>query len=166
MFQAMYILAFYAFLKVGEFTLSHGQADNLLQFHQIMLDADRKAIQVAFHRYKHSKGKQYVSSIHSGGEHDILSCGNNTMQAQGAHAIPDTFPIDAPVTDSLKQHIWSNEFIDLSQLLKPHSEPEHFNITMSSGLACLPCVCFPRNDKAFRQLISGTPLSRYSCPCI
>ena len=65
MFQAMYMLAFYAFLRVGEFTLSHGQADNLLQFHQIMLDADRKVVQVAFHRYKHSKGKQHVISIHS-----------------------------------------------------------------------------------------------------
>ena len=65
MFQAMYMLAFYAFLRVGEFTLSHGQADNLLQFHQIMLDADRKAVQVGFHRYKHSKGKQHVIYSHS-----------------------------------------------------------------------------------------------------
>ena len=60
MFQAMYMLAFYAFLKVSEFTLSHGQADNLLQFHQIMLDADRKAVQVAFHRYKHSNNMLFL----------------------------------------------------------------------------------------------------------
>ena len=75
-----------------------------------------------------------------GGEHDIISCDNSTMQAQGEHAIPDSFPIDARVTDSLKQNIWSNEFIELSQLLKGNSEPEHFNITMSSGSG-VPSLC-------------------------
>ena len=75
-----------------------------------------------------------------GGEHDIISCDNSTMQAPGEHAIPDSFPIDAHVTDSLKQKIWSNEFIELSQLLKGNSEPEHFNITMSSGSG-VPSLC-------------------------
>ena len=76
-----------------------------------------------------SETGQSTSAL-DGGEHDIISCDNSTMQAQGDHAIPDSFPIDERVTDSLKQKIWSNEFIHLSQLLKANSEPEHFNITM------------------------------------
>ena len=56
-----------------------------------------------------------------GGQHQILSVDSRTMQAQRAHAIPDTFPIDARVQEGIKQKIWSNEFIDLAQLLKPKS---------------------------------------------
>ena len=35
MYQAMYLLAFHAFLRGGEFTKSHGRSQNVIQYHQM-----------------------------------------------------------------------------------------------------------------------------------
>ena len=42
MVQSMYLLAFYAFLTVGEFTLSHGRIENILQLCQINIHPDAR----------------------------------------------------------------------------------------------------------------------------
>ena len=62
MFQAMYLLAFHAFLRVGEMTQSHGRSLNVIQYHQISVTQDNYIV-LSFSKYKHSKGRTHVISI-------------------------------------------------------------------------------------------------------
>ena len=59
MFQSMFLLAFYAFLRVGEFTLSNNNISNILQLDQIQIDDNYQRISVTFKRFKHSNGRSH-----------------------------------------------------------------------------------------------------------
>ena len=63
MFQSMYRLAFFAFLRVGEFTLSHGRSENILQLQQINFQPDGNSMLITFSKYKHSKGKTHTIAV-------------------------------------------------------------------------------------------------------
>jgi hypothetical protein len=54
--SSMYLLAFHAFLRIWEITVSHSKASNpnLLQFHQVSLPVDQ--IIVTFSSFKHHQG--------------------------------------------------------------------------------------------------------------
>jgi hypothetical protein len=62
---AMYLLAFHAFLRVGEFTVSHQNQinPNLLQYHQVSVQSSH--ILLTFHAFKHHRGPPITLSVRS-----------------------------------------------------------------------------------------------------
>ena len=66
MFQAMYMLAFHAFLRIGEITVHSAtqQNPNLLGRHQLALK--QSAMSVTFHQFKHSNGQRFTLDIQEG----------------------------------------------------------------------------------------------------
>lgn len=64
MFRAMFLLAFYGFLRVGEITSCQKVIDkNLIQFNQFSRELDQLTIK--FITYKHHMGKPFFLAIHS-----------------------------------------------------------------------------------------------------
>lgn len=53
LFRCMYLWAFFAFLRVGEMTISHGNTINTLQLSNISINP--QAVKVQFYHYKHSR---------------------------------------------------------------------------------------------------------------
>lgn len=66
LFRAMFLLAFHAFLRVGEFTVTTSNAKNVLHIDQIHFKTKCKSIVgvlINFKWYKHSKGKPFALFI-------------------------------------------------------------------------------------------------------
>ena len=54
MLQSMYMLAFYAFLRIGEITVSSPAANkNLIQLSQVSISPSSKSLSISFEHYKH-----------------------------------------------------------------------------------------------------------------
>lgn len=69
LFQAMFLLAFYGFLRIGEITSSLTVPNkNLLHFNQISIVND--TILIKFVSYKHSLGKPFFLTIHGAKDSD------------------------------------------------------------------------------------------------
>ena len=64
MLKSMYLMAFYAFLRVGEFTLSHDRAENVLQLSDVIFDTVQ-SVSIIFNHYKYSNGKKACIKIYS-----------------------------------------------------------------------------------------------------
>ena len=56
LFKATFLLAFHAFLQVGEITMSASGSDNLLKYSDMKLKT--KTIELQFRNYKHSHGQR------------------------------------------------------------------------------------------------------------
>ena len=65
MFRSMYLLAFFAFLRVGEITISHGRSENILKLRQVIVQTGSNVVHIAFERYKHSNAKTHTMAIQS-----------------------------------------------------------------------------------------------------
>ena len=69
LYRAAFSLAFYAFLRVGEFTISGKQHMNILQFENRYCPPDSHItcpkIEITFRNYKHSDGTCHKISIQS-----------------------------------------------------------------------------------------------------
>lgn len=62
MFKSMLLLAFAAFLRVGEMTVSNKNVQNVLKLENIQWEQS-KGIKVIFKNYKHSKGRTHMLHI-------------------------------------------------------------------------------------------------------
>ena len=71
LFKSMFLLAFYSFLRVGEFTESQGCSKNTIKIDQVKFKTKGKnviGLFVLFKNFKHSKGKSfslYIRAINS-----------------------------------------------------------------------------------------------------
>lgn len=63
MFASMFLLAFAAFLRVGEIALSHGNERNVLNLKDVTINNDTGGIRIIFKNIKHSGGRQKVVEI-------------------------------------------------------------------------------------------------------
>ena len=71
MFKSMFLLAFYAFLRIGEITSGQTISNkNLISFKQIFIEKDK--ITIKFLSYKHHMGKPFLLTIYSA--HDSNYC--------------------------------------------------------------------------------------------
>lgn len=64
MLKSMYLLAFYAFLRVGEFTLSHGNHANVLQLQDVLFEENRY-VTMMFSKFKHSKNRKCNVNVYA-----------------------------------------------------------------------------------------------------
>lgn len=62
MFTSMFSLAFAAFLRVGELTVSNNNRNNVLQLGDVSFTASG-GLQITFRNFKHSKGKSAVLEV-------------------------------------------------------------------------------------------------------
>ena len=60
LFQSMYLLAFFAFIRVGEMTLSHGRIQNVLYFSNVLFEPSVKGMYITFQHYKHSTAQPHT----------------------------------------------------------------------------------------------------------
>ena len=90
LFQAMFALAFYAFLRIGEITITGKDRHNahLIQKNQIRMQT--KQIELKFISYKHSQGQPFSLSV---------------MEAQG-QAGPMPWPGNASLFTSSGRQAW------------------------------------------------------------
>lgn len=69
LFKAMFMLAFYAFLRVSEFTLTSNHNTHVLKRSQISIVSPSASkpqmISIQFHSYKHSKDRPFVLNVES-----------------------------------------------------------------------------------------------------
>lgn len=63
MFRSMYLLAFASFLRVGEITVSNKNFKNVLQLHNLQRSTNSKGLNIIFHNFKHSAGRQVKIDI-------------------------------------------------------------------------------------------------------
>lgn len=55
LFRCMYLLAFFAFCRVGELTISHGNTQNVLTHQNVQFSEGHQSVDITFLCYKHSK---------------------------------------------------------------------------------------------------------------
>lgn len=69
LYTAAFCLAFYAFLRIGELTMSNNQQANVLQFGDITTSGKSEnqpsRVHIVFHKYKHSDGSGHQITIQS-----------------------------------------------------------------------------------------------------
>jgi len=63
LYTSMYLLAFAAFLRVGEMAVSNKNITNVLKLGDVKILEETGKIQIIFRNYKHSKGKQTVLEV-------------------------------------------------------------------------------------------------------
>jgi site-specific recombinase XerD len=63
LFTSMYLLAFAAFLRVGEMALSNNNTENILKWDNLQFNQETGGIRIIFRHYKHSKGRQKILEI-------------------------------------------------------------------------------------------------------
>lgn len=89
LYNAAFCLAFYAFLRVGELTLSNNQRGNILQFGDIMpvasSDNNGSKVQINFKQYKHSNGSSHSILVQS---KQLLDALLRYEEVRGAHPGP------------------------------------------------------------------------------
>lgn len=89
LFRAMFSLAFYGFLRIGEITSSLTVPNkNLLHFNQISIVND--TILIKFVSYKHSLGKPFFLTIHGAKDSDFcpVQCLKNYINQRGVQEGP------------------------------------------------------------------------------
>lgn len=60
LFRAMFTLAFFAFLRVGELCVSHGVQQNTIRLDQLQFNSVANNFYLIFHKFKHSRGKPFL----------------------------------------------------------------------------------------------------------
>ena len=66
MFRSMFLLAFFAFLRIGEITISNEKSDsvpNILTFQQLHFGQGGRSVTILFRHYKHSSGRPAVVKL-------------------------------------------------------------------------------------------------------
>lgn len=63
MYRSMFSLAFFAFLRVGELTVSNAYSHNILTLQQLKFDRQKRFVTVVFLNFKHSNGRKAVVKI-------------------------------------------------------------------------------------------------------
>lgn len=66
MFRSMFLLAFFAFLRVGEITLANAKSDsmhNIVTFQQLYFDQCGRSVTIVFQHYKHSNGRRVAVKV-------------------------------------------------------------------------------------------------------
>ena len=102
-FQSMYLLAFFAFIRVGEMTLSHGRIQNVLQFSNVLFEPSVKGMYITFQHYKHSTGQPHTILIRERpGEHCPVGCLRHYLAYRGTSPGPlFILPSGHPVSSAL-----------------------------------------------------------------
>ena len=124
MYQSMYLLAFYAFLRVGEFTLSHSESQNILNLDQIHMSS--QSMIITFKQFKHSNGRTHSIVIHpQPNPYCPISAYQRYVRFRGHNPGPvyvDTNNKSVPREAFVAQFNKSLAFLKLSpQLYKSHS---------------------------------------------
>ena len=65
--------------------------------------------------------------------------------------IPNSFPIDARIPDSIKEKIWANQYVELGLLLHPH-EVDKYSMAMSTASGSPSLCLLPRKPKRISTL--------------
>jgi hypothetical protein len=124
--SAMYLLAFHAFLRIGEITVNNSKTHNpnLIQFHQISIHNDQAVL--TFSAFKHHHGPPVILAVQS--QHSPccpVSHLSQYISARGSSAGPlFQFPNGAPVSRNFfHQQLamslsWSNAS---SRFIRSHS---------------------------------------------
>ena len=63
MFQAMFSLAFFAFLRVGEITVSQARVQNVINLSQIHFQSTNGSLIICFKHFKHSLGRTHYVTV-------------------------------------------------------------------------------------------------------
>ena len=63
MYKSMFLLAFAAFLRVGELSVSNNNTANVLKLDNVMRSHDTGGLKLVFQNFKHSQGRQACIDI-------------------------------------------------------------------------------------------------------
>ena len=141
LFQSMYLLAFFAFIRVGEMTLSHGRTQNVLHLCNILFEPSVKGMYITFQHYKHSKGQPHTILIRERpGEHCPVGCLRHYLAYRDTSPGPlFILPSGHPVSSALFTSTMNKclHFIGINaSLYKAHS----FRIGAASQAAKMACL--------------------------
>lgn len=136
MFRAMFLLAFYGFLRVGEITSGQKVINkNLIQFNQISREQDHLTIK--FITYKHHMGKPYFLAIHSASNKNYcpVQCLQDYIKLRGEQNGPlfcyvPNIPVSRGKFSAVLKNCLSFAKLDMSRITS-HS----FRIGMASHCA-------------------------------
>lgn len=128
LFSAMFVLAFRAFLRVGEMTVSSTSVpnQNLLQLSDISIDSGKRVVHVTFRHYKHKVGTEslVISLPHSPPPLELTRILSVYLGHRGYQSGPLFIYNNKPVTrrffSSLLQQVLSAAGFDSSNI-KSHS---------------------------------------------
>ena len=77
LYKAMFLLAFFGFLRVGEMCCTNGPTHNILSIGNIVI-LPIEGISITFTHYKHSKGKRHIIKVSSRGS---INCPVKALQS-------------------------------------------------------------------------------------
>ncbi len=84
LFRAMFLLAFYAFLRVGEMEVSHHSSHHILHLHQIQFHPHNSSMFVLFTHYKHSKGRSHTITVQNLSPHCLVDALHAYIKMRGS----------------------------------------------------------------------------------
>lgn len=125
MFTSMFSLAFAAFLRVGEFTVSNSNVDNVLRVEDLNFCAVTGSLQIQFKSYKHSNGKPKVIVVSKRSDSGAVAALLMYLSNRGRHpGFLYVWPSGAMVTRQQFSSVLNSslKFCDLDpQVYKSHS---------------------------------------------